>query len=82
MRQVYEKLIVPNRHDAPSDTVSGLQRVCDKSKYAFVLDSIRVASVSNSVTCDVVAVTDAYILAPGAFVIAKHSPFRRLINSK
>jgi hypothetical protein len=82
MRQVYEKLIVPNRQDAPPDAVSGLQRVCDMSKYAFVVDSIRVASVSNSVTCDVVAVPDAYIPAPGTFVIAKHSPFRRLINSK
>jgi len=82
MRQVYEKLIVPNLHDAPPDTVSGLQRVCDKSKYAFMVDSMRAVSVSNSVTCDLVAVPDAFIPSPGTFVIAKHSPFRRLINSK
>ena len=82
MHQVYEKLILPHRHDAPPDTVSGLQRICDKSKYAFVVDSTREASVSNNVTCDLVAVPDAFIPASGTFVIAKHSPFRRLINSK
>jgi len=82
MRQVYEKLILPNRHDASPDTVSGLQRVCDQSKYAFVVDSMRAFSVSNSVTCDLVAVPDAFIPASATFLIAKHSPFRRLINSK
>ena len=82
MLQVYEKLILPNRHDAPPDTVSGLQRVCDRSKYAFVVDSIRADSVWNNVTCDVVAVPDAVIPASGTFVIAKDSPLRRLINSK
>jgi len=82
MRQVYETLVLPYRHDAPPDTVSGLQEVCDKSKYAFVVDSIRAASVSNSVTCDLVAVPDAFIPALGTFVVAKHSPYRRLINSK
>jgi len=70
MRQVYEKLIQPNRHDAPPDTVSGLQRVCDQSKYAFVVDSMRAFSVSNSVvTCDLVAVPDAFIPASGTVVI-------------
>jgi hypothetical protein len=82
LRQVYDKLILPNRHDAPPDTVRGLQRVCDKSKYAFVVDSTRAVSVSNNVTCDLVPVPDAFIPASGTFVIAKHSPFRRLINSK
>jgi hypothetical protein len=30
-RQVYENLILPDRQDAPPDTLSGLQRVCDQS---------------------------------------------------
>jgi hypothetical protein len=82
MRQVYERLIEPNRNDAPRDTATGLQRVCERSKYAFVVDSARAASVMNNVTCGPVALPDAFIPAPGTFVIGKHSPYRRLINSK
>jgi hypothetical protein len=82
MRQVYDNMIVPHLDDAPPDTVTGLQRVCDKSKYGFVADSTRAASVMNNVTCALVAVTEAFIPATGTFVIAKHSPYRRLINSK
>jgi hypothetical protein len=82
MQNVYHKLILPNLEDAPPDTVAGLQRVCDQPKYGFIVDSTRAASVLNNLTCDVVALPDAFIPATGTFVVGKHSSYRRLINSK
>lgn len=82
MKQLYDQLIVPNMDDAPADTLAGLQRVCDHTKYAFIVDSTRAASVMNKVTCDIVQLPLAFIPATGTFVIGKHSPYRRIINSK
>jgi hypothetical protein len=82
MQNVYHKLILPALEDAPPDTLTGLQRVCDQPKYGFVVDSMRAASVLNKLTCDIVALPDASIPATGTFVVGKHSPYRRLINFK
>lgn len=82
MQQVYDQLILPTMDDAPPDTLAGLQRVCDKSKYGFVVDSTRAASVMNNVTCELEELPHAFIPATGTFVIGKHSPYRRIINSK
>jgi hypothetical protein len=82
MKKIYEKLILPTINIAPEDTVTGLQRVCDTSRYAFVVDSMRAISVSKNLTCEVVMPPQAFIPATGTFIIGKHSPYRRLINSK
>jgi hypothetical protein len=82
MQNVYQKLISPTLSDAPPDTLAGLQRVCDQPKYGFVVDSTRAASVWNNLTCDIMALPEAFIPATGTFVVGKHSPYRRLINSK
>ncbi|PNF16858.1 hypothetical protein B7P43_G06079 [Cryptotermes secundus] len=82
MQNVYNKLILPALEDAPPDTLAGLQRVCDQPKYGFVVDSTRAYSVLNNLTCDIVALPEAFIPATGTFVVAKHSPYRRLINFK
>jgi hypothetical protein len=82
MQEVYHQLIRPNLDDAPTDTLSGLQRVCDQPDYGFIVDSTRATSVLNNLTCDIVALPEAFIPATGTFVIGKHSPYRRLFNVK
>jgi hypothetical protein len=82
MQQVYAQLIRPTMDDAPADTLTGLQWICDKSKYGFVADSTRAASVMNNVTCAIVSLPRAFIPATGTFVIGKHCPYSRIINSK
>jgi hypothetical protein len=82
LQNVYNKLISPTLADAPPDTLTGLQRVCDQPNYGFIVDSTRAASVLNNLTCEVVALPEAFIPATGTFVIGKHSPYRRLFNIK
>ncbi|PSN40739.1 hypothetical protein C0J52_16799 [Blattella germanica] len=81
LHDVYNQLILPTLDESISDTLTGLQRVCIEPNFGFVCDSTRAASVMNKVTCQLVAVSQAFIPATGTFIIGKHSPYRRIINN-
>jgi hypothetical protein len=82
MKEVYAKLIAPDKDHLPITIEEGMQRVCDNDNYAFMTSLDVVLGLQNRITCKLTSVLGASIPESLAMTIAKHSPYRSLINYK
>jgi hypothetical protein len=80
-KEVYEKLILPDVHNLPSDYVDAFKRVCG-SRYAFMTSATIMHRFTTSLDCSVVALPRASIPGVIAMTTAKKCPYRGLINYK
>jgi hypothetical protein len=78
LKQVYQKLIVPNLNDMPKSAMEGLQRICEDSHYAFAAEEL--SASSSQPTCEITSVPYALIRTPASMIVSKNSPYRRLFS--
>ncbi|PNF14716.1 hypothetical protein B7P43_G09342 [Cryptotermes secundus] len=80
MKEVYVKLIAPDKDQLPISIEEGMQRVCDIDNYAFMTSLDVVLGLLDRITCKLSSVLGASIPESLAMSIAKGSPYRGLIN--
>ncbi|KDR12770.1 hypothetical protein L798_13018, partial [Zootermopsis nevadensis] len=78
-KEVYEKLILPDIHNLPSDYVDAFKRVCE-SKYAFMSSANVMRRFTANLSCSVIALPRATIPGVIAMTTAKKFPYLGLIN--
>jgi hypothetical protein len=78
LKQVYQKLIVPNINNLPKSIPEGFQRVCEENNYAFAVEEL-LASGSQQ-KCEVIAVPYAFFRIPASMMIKKASPYNKLFS--
>jgi hypothetical protein len=82
MKEVYAKLIAPDKDRLPISIEEGMQRVCDVDNYAFMTTLDVALGLQDRITCKLSSVPGASIPESLAMTIAKRSPYRSLINYK
>ena len=82
MKEVYEKIIEPDKDDLPISIEEGMQRICDRNKYAFMTSLDVVLGLLDVISCKLMSVIGASIPESLALSIAKKNPYRGLINHK
>ncbi|PSN40731.1 Ionotropic receptor 132 [Blattella germanica] len=81
LRTIYTRLIAPYKETLPSTELSGLLRLCDdRRRYAYMCGIITVNRAKNSLKCNVVPITGAFVPVTLAMIIRKNSPYRKAFN--
>jgi hypothetical protein len=68
--------------DAPRTAKDGLDKICEKEKYAFFTSDPIYQFVRPKLPCDVVPVPKAYYLKAVSLVMKKGSQLKRLFDHK
>lgn len=82
MREVYAKLIAPDKDNLPISIEEGMQRVCDVNCYAFMTSLDVVLGLLDNITCELSSVLGASIPESLAMSAIKQSPYLGLVNHK
>lgn len=78
LKQVYQRLIVPNINNLPKTMMEGFQRICDENNYAFAVDDELVSG--RQLSCDVIAVPYAFFRTPASMIVSKSCPYKKLFS--
>ncbi|KAJ4429118.1 hypothetical protein ANN_26119 [Periplaneta americana] len=80
MKEVYTKLIALEKDTLPPTIEAGMQRICDRPKYAFMTSLDVVLGLLDTITCKLTSVLGASIPESLAMSIQQRSPYRALFN--
>jgi hypothetical protein len=79
-RAVYRKLIAPFKNDLPTSHSDGFRRVCADHKYAYFGPDILNENYQFPLLCQIVPLPETFYRDSWAFIIAKNSSYKGLIN--
>lgn len=82
MKEVYAKLIAPDKDHLPISIEEGMQRVCDIDNYAFMTSLDVVLGLLDNISCELSSVLGASIPESLAMSVVKRSSYLGLINYK
>lgn len=82
MKEVYTKLIAPDKDRLPISIQEGMQRVCDANSYAFMTSLDVVLGLLDNITCKISSVPGASVPESLAMSAVKRSSYLGLINYK
>lgn len=82
LRQVYDTFIASKRSNLPAGSKSGLSKVCQNSKYAFVTSCLVATYMQNSLSCSIKPLPEAFTKEYLSLATKKNSPYLGVINHK
>ena len=81
LKNLYEKYI-QNNQQLPPHALSGLSRVCSRSKYAFVTSDLIANYMKEKLSCSLEIIPGTLMKETLALAVAKNSSFLDVINYK
>jgi hypothetical protein len=80
MMAVYSKAVAPYESSFAGSHREVIERVCSSSRYAFLSDSMLLASTAKGLKCSTQKVPKAYIDTLLSLVMQKRSPYLRIFR--
>ncbi|KAJ9592094.1 hypothetical protein L9F63_001322 [Diploptera punctata] len=80
LKGIFHKMIAPGLTTMPSGTLTGLNKICNQSNYAFFTSDYGVRSHESLLPCKIVPVPQTSFESSMCMVIAKDSPYKNILN--
>jgi len=73
-------MIKPYTNTMPKSFEEGLQRVCEDSKFGFLIAQTTFRGLAHKVSCEIVEISRSYYASTISFIINEESPYKRLFT--
>ena len=80
MKEVYQKMIYPEKDSLPANVSEGVKRLCTRAKYVFFAAETDIESQKDSSPCNVIRVPGTTILSHLSMSVQKGSPYKGMLD--